>query len=152
VNDNTNSDSARDGMTADEIAKRSADVMVAKDEASRSLGISLVEIGPGTATMTMTVRDNMVNGHNLCHGGFIFSLADSTFAFACNSYNEVSLAMDCNITFTAPGKPGARLTAVAREIWKSGRNALYDVQVKSADGEIIAEFRGKSRTVRGTLF
>ncbi len=102
--------------------------------------------------MTMTVRDYMVNGHNVCHGGFIFSLADSTFAFACNSYNEVSLAMDCSITFTAPGKPGMQLTAVARETWKSGRNAMYDVEVKSADGEIVAEFRGKSRTVRGTLF
>ncbi len=126
--------------------------MYARDEASRSLGISLVDIGPGTATMTMAVHDNMVNGHNLCHGGYIFSLADSAMAFASNSHNQVSLAQDCNITFTAPGKLGAHLTAHAREIWKSGRSAIYDVEVTSAEGEKIAEFRGKTRTVRGTLF
>ncbi len=152
MNDDSELNSTDIGMTPDEIAKQCAKVMSAKDEASRSLGIVVVDVGPGTATMSMTVRDTMVNGHNLCHGGYIFSLADSAMAFASNSYNRVALAQDCSITFTAPGKIGVHLTAHAREIWKAGRNAIYDVAVKSAEGEKIAEFRGKTRTVRGTLF
>ena len=125
--------------------------MYANDGAAHTLGIKVVAIGPGTATTEMTVKDTMVNGYNSCHGGIIFTLADSALGYASNTRNQISMANDCSISFTAPGKLGAKLTANAREIWRSKRSAIYDVEVTSADGEIIAEFRGKSRNVPGTV-
>jgi acyl-CoA thioesterase len=134
----------------EETARLSADTMWASDPASRGLGMELVAVGPGTATLAMTVTETMTNGHDTAHGGFIFSLADSAFAFACNSYGVVTVAAHCSITFIRPGRRGDRLVAEAREVSRSGRSGIYDVRV-SAGGATIAEFRGHSRTVGGSF-
>lgn len=139
-------------MTPDHIAKRSAEAMWARDDASKWLGASLDSVGPGTATMSMTVEKHHTNGHDICHGGFIFTLADSAFAFACNSYNQVVVAQHNTISFIAPGAVGDRLTAKAREISRNGRSGLYDVSVTNQDGKLIAEFRGASRAIKGQHF
>src|SRR5260221_14732677 len=120
-----------------------------EDDASQGLGMEILQIKPGEATLTMTILPHMVNGHGIAHGGFIFLLADSTFAFACNSHNQRAVAAQCDITFIRPGKLGDVLVATAREISRNGRSGIYDVRVTS--GEIvIAEFRGHSRTIAGT--
>ncbi len=132
------------------LAEASARAMMENDRATRGLGISLDAIGPGTATMTMTVRADMTNGHDTCHGGFIFTLADSAFAFACNSYNQRVVASHAAITFLAPARAGDRLTATAREVVREGRNGIYDIRVTNDAGAVLAEFRGHSRTIPGT--
>ncbi len=139
-------------MTPQEIARRSAELMWSRDEASRWLGISLDDVGPGWVTMTMMVEKHHINGHGICHGGFIFTLADAAFAFACNSYNQIAVAHHNTITFVAPAKKGDRLTAEAKEISLRGRSGIYDVRVTGRDDELIAEFRGVSRMITGTLF
>ena len=138
-------------MSAEHLARAAADAMWAQDEASRALGMAITEIAPGAATLTMTVTDKMVNGHGLCHGGYIFTLADSAFAFACNSHNQRAVAQNCTITYVEPGRLGDLLTARCREVSRSGRSGIYDVTVTREGGEVIAEFRGLSRTVKGTL-
>ena len=120
-----------------------------QDDASSGLGMRIVDIGPGRATLSMTVQPHMVNGQRIAHGGFIFTLADSAFAFACNSHNDKAVAAQGNITFIRPGKLGDVLVASAREISRSGRSGIYDVQVKAGE-EVIAEFRGHSRVIPGT--
>lgn len=135
---------------AQRLAERAAAAMWADDAASQALGMSLDEVAPGRATITMTVRADMVNGHAICHGGFVFALADSAFAFACNSYNRVTVAQDCDIVFVTPAKLGDVLTAEAIERVRYGRNGIYDVTVRR-DDEIVAEFRGRSREIGGTL-
>lgn len=137
-------------MTPDALAAACADAMWRDDEASRHLGIAVDEIGPGFAVLSMTVTGFMTNGHRTCHGGFIFSLADSAFAFACNSYNQRAVAQHAAVTFIAPAVQGDRLIATAREISRRGRGGIYDVSVVNQAGEQIAEFRGHSRTVKGT--
>jgi acyl-CoA thioesterase len=139
-------------MTPEEIARRSADAMWARDDASKWLGARLDAVGPGTASMSMIVEKHHTNGHDICHGGFIFTLADSAFAFACNSYNQIAVAQHNTISFIAPGFRGDRLTAQAREISRNGRSGLYDVRVTNQDGRLIAEFRGASRIVKGVHF
>ena len=139
-------------MTAEEIARRSADAMWARDDASKWLGMSLDAIGPGTATTSFAVEKHHTNGHDICHGGYIFTLADSAFAFACNSHNRIAVAQHNTITFVAPGKLGDRLTATAREIAIYGRSGICDVRVTNQDGMLIAEFRGASRTIEGKHF
>ena len=138
-------------MSAGLLARAAADAMWKDDEASRALGMTLAEIAPGRATLTMMVTDKMVNGHGLCHGGYIFTLADSAFAFACNTHNQRTVAQNCNITYVAPGRLGDLLTARCREVSRSCRSGIYDVTVTREGGEVIAEFRGLSRTVKGTL-
>lgn len=133
------------------IAKAAADKMWADDEASRNLGMQIVSVSPGKATMTMTVTDKMVNGHKICHGGYIFLLADSAFAFACNTYNQITVAQQCAVTFIRPGKLGDKLRADAAEISKSGRSGIYDITVTREDGAVIAEFRGHSRSIEGEI-
>lgn len=123
-----------------------------RDDASRWLGLSLDSIGPGTARLSMTVEKHHMNGHRTCHGGFMFTLADSAFAFACNSYNKLAVAQHNTVTFVAPGKLGDVLTAVAREVVRYGRSGIYDVRVVNQDGKLIAEFRGNSRVLEGTHF
>jgi acyl-CoA thioesterase len=130
----------------EETADLAARTMWASDSASRALGMELVAVGPGTATLAMTVTDTMTNGHDTAHGGYIFTLADSAFAFACNSYGLVTVAAHCSVTFIRPGKRGDRLVAEAREVSRSARSGIYDVRV-SVGGVVIAEFRGHSRTV-----
>lgn len=139
-------------LTPQEIAQRSADVMWANDDASKWLGMSLDEVGPGTATTSFTVEKHHTNGHDICHGGYIFTLADSAFAFACNSHNRIAVAQHNTITFVAPGRLGDRLKAEAREIALFGRSGICDVRVTDQDGRLIAEFRGASRTIEGKHF
>lgn len=133
------------------VAKASAERMWAEDEASRGLGMQIAAIAPGEAKLTMTVTDKMVNGHKICHGGYIFLLADSTFAFACNTYNQRTVAQHCAVTFLKPGKLGDRLEAHAIERSRSGRSGIYDITVRREDGTVIAEFRGHSRTIDGEI-
>lgn len=136
-------------LSPENVARACADAMWADDDASKGLGMEIVEIGPGFATLTMTVRPDMVNGQRIAHGGFIFTLADSAFAFACNSHNDRVVAAQGQITFIRPGKLGDRLIAEAREVIRGGRSGIYDVRVTV--GEIvIAEFRGHSRVIPGT--
>jgi acyl-CoA thioesterase len=124
--------------------------MWAEDRASQSLGMRLVDVGPGTATLAMTVREDMVNGHGIAHGGFVFSLADSAFAFACNSHDERAVAYGCLITYLAPSRLGDEMVAVAVERSRSGRTGTYDVTVSTGD-QVVAEFRGTSRTLGGPV-
>jgi acyl-CoA thioesterase len=139
-------------LSPEEIARRSAEAMWARDDASKWLGMSLDAVGPGMATLSMTVEKHHTNGHDICHGGFIFTLADSAFAFSCNSYNQVTVAQHNTITFHKPGNLGDRLKAVAREVTRNGRSGLYDVSVTNQNDELIASFRGASRTIAGTHF
>ncbi len=126
--------------------------MWADDHASQGLGLVLEAVGPGTARMTMTVRDTMTNGHGMCHGGFIFTLADSAFAFACNSRNAKCVAAQGDIAFLRPARLGDVLTATAEERHLAGRSGLYDVRVADQSGAVIAEFRGHSRAIGAVFF
>ena len=137
-------------MTPDELARRCADVMWADDRASQSLGMSLDVVGPGIATVSMPIRPDMANGHAIAHGGFVFALADTAFAFACNSYNERTVAQACDIVFALPARVGDVLIATAGERHRFGRNGIYDIRV-ARGGDVIAEFRGRSRTIGGSL-
>jgi acyl-CoA thioesterase len=139
-------------VTPQERAEKSAAAMWANDRASKWLGMSLDAIGPGTATLSFEVQDHHLNGHDICHGGYIFTLADSAFAFACNSYNQNVVAQMNVVTFLSPGKAGERLTAVARELSRSGRSGIYDVVVTAPDGREVAQFRGHSRQIAGQHF
>jgi acyl-CoA thioesterase len=135
-------------LSPDNLARACAEAMWKEDDASQALGMEILRIGPGEAVLAMTVRPDMVNGHAIAHGGFIFLLADSAFAFACNSRNERTVAAQCNIAFIRPGKLGDRLVATAREISKTGRSGIYDVRVTVND-IAIAELRGHSRAIGG---
>ena len=123
--------------------------MLRNDRATRMLGIEILEIGPGTATLAMTVRDDMLNGHDICHGGLISTLSDSSFAFACNSYDELTVASGFGIDFIAPGRLGDVLTARCREVSKAGRTGVYDTEVTNQRHERVAVFRGRSYTLKG---
>jgi acyl-CoA thioesterase len=136
---------------ADDLARRSADAMYADDHAARHLGIRIDAIAAGRATLSMAVTDVMVNGHGLCHGGYIFTLADTAFAYACNSHGQRTVAQHAEITFVAPGRRGMRLVADAAERHRAGRTGVYDITVRDETGETIAEFRGLSRTIAGQL-
>jgi len=133
------------------LAQRVADAMFARDRASQGLGMRITRVGAGHAELTMTVRSDMVNGHAICHGGFVFTLADSAFAFACNSYNMNTVANGCTIEFLAPAHEGDVLTAVAQERAQVGRNGVYDVEVRNQAGVTIAHFRGKSTRIKGEV-
>lgn len=139
-------------MTPEDRARKSAEAMWANDRASKWLGMTLDAVGPGTATMSFTVEDHHLNGHDICHGGYIFTLADSAFAFACNSYNQLAVAQENQITFLSPGRKGERLTAVAAEAAKTGRSGVYDIIVTGGDGRKVALFRGLSRIIKGQHF
>jgi acyl-CoA thioesterase len=133
------------------LAKASADAMLADDQASRALGMKIEKVEPGLAVLSMSVGPSMVNGHGLCHGGYIFLLADSTMAFASSARNNRTLAQYCQISYLAPGRLGMHLIAEARERHRGERSGIYDVTVRSEAGETIAEFRGQTRTIPGTL-
>jgi acyl-CoA thioesterase len=137
--------------SAQEVARRSAEAMWAEDAASRGLGMELVDVAPGRATVRMTVRPDMVNGHAIGHGGLTFTLADSAFAFACNSYNRTTVAASCEIRFVAPTRLGDVLVAEAVERSREGRHGVYDVTVRCGQ-TVVAEFVGRSQEVRGRLF
>ncbi len=131
------------------IAEAVRDAMWRDDRASKSLGMQVLAIGPGTATLSMTVRDDMLNGHDICHGGLITTLADSTFAFACNAYNEVTVASGFDVNLVTAARLGDVLTATASEVNKAGRTGVYDVDVRNQRGERVAAFRGRSYTLKG---
>ena len=139
-------------LSPKERAERAAAAMWSGDRASVWLGMELGQVDEGAATLTLTVSDQHVNGHRICHGGVIFALADSAFAFACNSRNLRTVAFHNEITYLAPARLGDRLTAVARETTLSGRTGVTDVTVTNEDGTKIAAFRGISRAIGGTLF
>ena len=134
-------------MTADELARESAARMAAGDAASLLMGIDVRDVGPGCATAAMTVRSDMVNGWGTCHGGLVATLADTAFAFACNSHGRVTVAAGFEIELLEPARVGDVLVATATERWRGGRAGIYDVTVRRGD-TVIAEFRGRSRTLR----
>ena len=138
-------------MTPEETARRSADAMWAGDRASRDLGMSLDIVGPGRATVSMTLTESMVNGHAIGHGGYTFTLADSAFAFACNSYNRSTVAAGAEIRFRRPTHLGDRLIASATEREREGRDGVYDVLVTVGD-EVVAIFVGRCKEIGGTLY
>ncbi|MGO4380426.1 hydroxyphenylacetyl-CoA thioesterase PaaI [Pseudoduganella sp. RAF53_2] len=133
------------------LAEAAGAIMYERDAASQGLGMKLTEIRPGYARMTMPVRADMLNGHQTCHGGFIFALADSAFAFACNSHNHITVGAGCTIDYLAPGRQDDLLMAEAIERTLSGKTGIYDVTVSNQEGRIIATFRGKSHRVSGQL-
>ncbi|MFC3107198.1 hydroxyphenylacetyl-CoA thioesterase PaaI [Undibacterium arcticum] len=138
-------------MNPQRLAQAAADAMYARDPATQAMGIALAEIRPGYARMTMTIRADMLNGHDTCHGGFIFALADSTFAFACNSHNQNTVASGCSIDYLAPGLLGDVLTADGIEQSLAGRTGVYDILVTNQDGRRIALFRGRSYRIKGEV-
>jgi acyl-CoA thioesterase len=138
-------------LSAEDVARRSAEAMWSSDAASRALGMEIVAVTPGRATVRMQVREDMVNGHAIGHGGFTFTLADSAFAFACNSYNRSTVAAACEIRFLAPTRLGDLLVAEAVERSREGRDGVYDITVRR-DDTVVAEFVGRSKEIRGTLF
>ncbi|ACL60367.1 hydroxyphenylacetyl-CoA thioesterase PaaI [Methylobacterium nodulans] len=133
------------------LAEACAAALWAEDRASQGLGIALLRVGPGEAVLTMRVREEMTNGHGTCHGGFIFALADSAFAFACNAGGQRAVAQHCAVTYLQPGRLGEILTAHAVERARFGRSGLYDVTVRNEAGEPVAEFRGQSRLAGGAV-
>ena len=125
--------------------------MYARDHTAKALGITVEEIGPGFARCRMVVRQDMVNGHEICHGGLTFTLADCAFAYACNACNRVTVALGAQISFVAPARFGDVLLAIAREQSRAGRTGIYDVEVSTADGTTVALFRGTSYETRGEV-
>jgi len=138
-------------VTPAEVARRAADAMWSSDVASRALGMELLDVAPGRASVRMTVREDMVNGHAIGHGGLTFTLADTAFAFACNSYNRSTVAAACEIRFLAPTRLGDVLVAEAVERSREGRDGVYDVTVTCGD-TVVAELVGHSKEIRGTLY
>lgn len=135
--------------TAQQVAEAVRDAMLRDDHASRMLGMQHIDIGPGRATLSMVVRRDMLNGHAICHGGLVTTLADSAFAFACNAYNELTVASGFDVNLLAASREGDVLTATAREVSKSGRTGVYDITVSNQRGEPVAAFRGRSYTMKG---
>mgnify|MGYP001766236602 FL=1 len=138
-------------MDEERLARACADLMWADDRAAQALGIVLEEVGPGRARLSMRVGPTMVNGHHTCHGGYIFTLADTAFAYGCNSRNDRAVASHCSVTFVAPAREGMVLTAICEERQRFGRSGVYDVTVRDGSDKVIAEFRGLSRTIKGTF-
>lgn len=130
------------------LARRVADDLYGRDVAAQHLGIVINDVGPGHAALSMMVRPEMLNGHAICHGGMIFSLADTAFAYACNARNEATVAAACSIEYLAPAREGERLTATARETATAGRQGVYDILVTNDQGTVIAAFRGRSASLR----
>jgi acyl-CoA thioesterase len=135
----------------DDLAAATASAMWARDRTAQALGMKVVAIRAGHATLSMPVREDMVNGHHICHGGMIFTLADTAFAYACNSYNQNTVASACQIDFIAPAHEGETLEAEATERSATGRTGVYDVTVRTNAGKIIALFRGKSHRIGGEV-
>ena len=136
-------------MNAQDIAQATMEAMRRDDRATRMLGMQVVAVAPGSAELSMQVREDMLNGHDICHGGLITTLADSAFAFACNSYNEATVASGFDVSLVAPARLGDELTARASEISRAGRTGVYDIAVTNQRGEAVAFFRGRSYTLKG---
>jgi acyl-CoA thioesterase len=132
-------------------AERAAEALFARDTTAKLLGIHIVDVKPGGARVSMTVRPDMVNGHRSCHGGLIFTLADSAFAVSCNSHNQSSVAAAASIDFLAPAFEGDELSAEATELWQSGRTGIHEIKVTNQRGKLIALFRGRSHRIGGAV-
>jgi acyl-CoA thioesterase len=133
------------------IAERATKTLFDGDRASQMLGMTIESCAPGRATVSMRIRPDMVNGHRICHGGLIFALADSAFAFACNSYGENTVAAGAAIEFLAPGREGDVLRAIAEERWRAGKAGIYEIEVRNQRDETVALFRGRSHQIAGRL-
>src|SRR5689334_11831956 len=133
------------------LAERVVRTLYERDRTSQSLGIEVIEVRPGFIRATMLVREDMVNGHNICHGGYMFTLADSAFAFCCNSFNVVTVAGNATIDFVAPAYIGDRLYATAKELWRARRTGLYEIEITNQDGAPVAFFRGRSHQLKDTI-
>ncbi len=133
------------------IAERAVRALFDGDRASQMLGMTIESCGPGTASVSMPVRADMVNGHGICHGGLVFALADSAFAFACNSHGDNTVAAGAAIEFLAPAREGDQLTASAHQRWRTGRSGIYEIEVLNQRGEAVALFRGRSHQIAGRL-
>lgn len=140
-----------ESLDAQALAEACAESLWRDDMAAKKLGMKIEKIAPGHASLSMTVTSDMANGHGTCHGGFMFALADSAFAFSCNTYNQRAVAQHCTISYLAPAFAGDALLACGKEVSRSGRNGIYDIRITNEQGDAIAEFRGYSRTVSGTL-
>jgi acyl-CoA thioesterase len=147
----TDATAAQVRSDADALARRVAGVMYARDRATQAMGMTIGHVSAGHAELTMIVRGDMLNGHSTCHGGLIFTLADSAFAFACNSYNLTTVASGCSVEFLAPAREGDTLTAVAQERSAIGRTGVYDIDIHNQEGTLIAVFRGKSYRIKGSV-
>ena len=141
----------RANSAAQQRAARAAGALYERDRASQALGMRLAAVRPGWARVTMRVRGDMVNGHQVCHGGLLFALADSAFAFACNSHNESTVAAAASIDFLAGAREGDELTAEASELWRTRRNGIYEISIHNQRGERIALFRGRSYRIDGQV-
>jgi acyl-CoA thioesterase len=139
------------GSAAQGRAERAAAALFGRDRASQALGMRITGVGPGWARLVMSVRADMLNGHQVCHGGLVFALADSAFAFACNSHNESTVAAAAAIDFLAAARAGDELTAEARELWRTKRNGIYEITVLNQRGERVALFRGRSYRIEGQV-
>ncbi len=133
------------------LAAETAEAMFKRDAASQLIGLRLLTVRPGYAKLSMVVRPDMVNGHHICHGGYLFTLADSAFAYACNSYNRNTVAAACHIDFLAPAREGEELEAECEERSLAGRTGVYDATIRNAQGKVIALFRGKSYRIAGEV-
>ncbi|HTU71292.1 MAG TPA: hydroxyphenylacetyl-CoA thioesterase PaaI [Candidatus Baltobacteraceae bacterium] len=136
---------------AQDLAERCAQAMFARDRASHAAGMTIDAVAPGYAKLSMTLLPEMINGHQTAHGGAIFTLADSAFAFACNSRNVASVAQHCSISYLSPGREGERLVVECRETNLTGRFGIYDATITGGDGRVVAIFRGYSAAVRGNV-
>ena len=136
-------------LSPQQIAERVRDGMLLADRATRAMGMEVTDIAPGTATLTMRVHEDMLNGHDTCHGGLITTLADSAFAFGCNSYNEMTVASGIVVDFLAPAHEGDRLVAECHEVSRSGRTGVYDIKVTNQHGKAVVVMRGRSHTIKG---
>ncbi len=136
---------------ADNLARRVADALLRREGTGPAWGVTIEDAREGYALVRMKLRDDMLNGHRIGHGGMIFALADTAFAYACNSRNENTVAQNASISFLAPAQPGDVLIAEAREISRSGRSGVYQVSIRTTDGRVIAEFTGLSRTIGGPV-
>ena len=142
---------SRESHESQHLAEHVVRVLYERDSASQALGITILEVRPGFIRAAMNVRPDMVNGHDICHGGLIFTLADSAFAFCCNSFNAVTVAAGASIDFLAPARKGDRLIATARQLWRSKRTGLYEIEVATEQGVTIALFRGRSHQLKGQI-
>ena len=140
-----------DANNRDAFAAKVAASLYPRDTTAQKLGMQIEAIGMGWSKVSMAIDECMLNGHGVAHGGYIFTLADTAFAYACNGYNDIALAQHAQITFVAPAHAGETLLAEARELTKTRQNGLYDVEIRGDEGRLIAAFRGASRTIKGQV-
>lgn len=138
-------------LTPQQLAEACAEAMFSRDQASQQLGMKIISVAPGRAVLTMTVDSRMVQGHGACHGGYLFTLADSAFAFSCNTYDKATVGSSCNIEYVSPAKEGDLLTATAVELSRGNRTGIYDITITNQAGQVVVYFRGKSYQVRGSV-